>query len=108
MPALSAIRGRAGFTVSSIIARLCIRIANDPELPLGGAQRSQSAPGHSCPDHAGQLAHGSSGSISLFAAAAPSPETLRGAVFGRLLAEARLPDEWNGKPYPRARKPPRT
>ena len=35
MPALSAIRGRARFTVSSIIDLLRIRIANDPELPLG-------------------------------------------------------------------------
>ena len=87
------------FELDDFVDSLCITIANNPGHPLDRERvelravlgaRIQVMIANAVMDRDGGL---------LSTPEKPALEMIVGAVFGRLLAGARLPDEWNGRSY---------
>jgi hypothetical protein len=87
------------FHLDDYVDALCLRLADNPGLPVDSERVEIRAL-----LSARLLVLMANGIIDpdgdfLSCPTEPSAELLVGAVFGRLVAAARLPDEWNGRGY---------
>lgn len=88
------------FRLDDFVDALCLNIANNPGLPLDLQRPELRALLGMRVQVLLRGAIAEDEDTFLTSPEKPSLEMLVGAVFGRLLAGARLPAEWNGEAYP--------